>query len=67
MAGVEAAALSFGGGSGPVVRVYTAAQHTKLAPKIPVSLLQDRRARSRAILSASLLPFSVAICFFDAA
>lgn len=63
MAGKEIAAFSLGVRSGPVVRVYTAAQHTTLAQKILVALLQDRRGRSRAILLVALFSFSVCHLF----
>lgn len=63
MAGEEIATFILGVISGPVVKVYTGAPRTKLAQKLLVALLQDRSRRSRAVLSAALFPFSLAICF----
>lgn len=63
MAGEEIATFILGVISGPVVKVYTGAPRTNLAQKMLVALLQDRSRRSRAVLSAALFPFSLAICF----
>lgn len=61
MAGEEIAMLSLGVRSQPVVKVYTGAQHAKLARKILVALLQDRRRGAGQFFQLpcfpSLLPF----------
>lgn len=60
MAGEEIAMLSLGVRSQPVVKVYTGAQHAKLA-RILVALLQDRRRGAGQFFQLpcfpSLLPF----------
>lgn len=63
VAGEETAPLRLALRSGPVVKVCTGFPAHKLAQKIQVALLQDRSGWSRAILSAALFPFALAICF----
>lgn len=61
MVGEEIATLSLGVRSRPVVKVYTGAQHAKLAQKILVTSLQDRRGETGQFFQLpcfpSLLPF----------